>query len=143
MRIKTIELCMCLSPMGVIILPTTLAAAYQLRTGDPYAAVASVSLLCCTAVQIGAAAIATSYINRAMEEPAFLAGVGGETDIKVQEFDERAADDARLFAEASVLSSLSSVELGVLGVGTLLLVFTRPHTRSTATPWCTSPSVHC
>ena len=47
-RIKTGELCLCLAPMIVLILPTVMTAAFQLRTGSPYAAVASVSLVCCS-----------------------------------------------------------------------------------------------
>jgi hypothetical protein len=121
MRIKTCELLLCLGPMVLLIGPTTLAAAFQLKTGDPYAAIASVSLICCSLVQVAAFAIATSYINKAMSDPRCQELIEREVDTKVAEYEQAVAEESRRFARASVLSQLSCAELLSLVLGSLLL----------------------
>ena len=69
------------------------------------------------------AVVATSYINKAMSDPACQEILRKETDVKVEEFEKKAAEEAKRFAAASVLETqLSCLERLVLLTGTTLLV---------------------
>ena len=121
--IKTAELCLCLAPMVILITPTVLAAAFQLRTGTPYAAVASVSLMVCSLVQLAAGVIATNFLNAAMSDPACKRQMAEGVDVEVEKRTEDDAQHAKVRAVATNFDKkLSCLEKAVLVTGTLLLL---------------------
>ena len=135
--INTAQLVVGLTPMVLLIVPTCLAAAFQLRitngaddgSGGPWDALASVALITCAAIQLGAGMAAVHYISEVLtthtaELDAYKVDEEVEAYEAAQEKKRRATLEATRFgALPTPLAALLCCTAMLLTFSAYLLIF--------------------
>jgi len=100
--------------MIILIAPTTLAAAFQLRTSDngPYAAIASVALITAAMVQLAALAVAAHYTSEVMAKETAVLDTH-KLDKEVEKYDKAQASKVAAWREQTKLSTIPCCMLSV------------------------------
>ena len=122
LKLNCCSLCVGLTPMFLLVFPTTVAGAFQLRsgTGGAWASIATVMLVICSLVQLGAGVLAAYFIEDARknskEQLARL-----EDDTQVAALDEQNARDKLKFDAVTRLQDLPAAPKAVLDCGAAVL----------------------
>ena len=122
LKLNCCSLCVGLTPMFLLVTPTTVAGAFQLRsgTGGAWASIATVMLVICSLVQLGAGVLAAYFIEDARKNSKEqLARY--EDDKQVAALDEQNARDKLKFDAVTRLQDMPAAPKAVLISGALVL----------------------
>jgi len=105
--INTIQLVIGLTPMIILILPTVMAAAFQLRKGEdgPYDSVASVALTSCAMIQALAFVGLIHYVSDVMEKHKDVLD-SYKTDTEVEDLERMEEETDEIKANVTKLSEM-------------------------------------
>ena len=109
LKLRVLPLCAGLTPMFVLVTPTVMAGAFQLRagTGGVWTSIATVMLVLCSLIQLSAGVLAAYFIDDVRRRKADeLAGEGYEDDEDVKRKDQETVLQSRKFNACTQLHAL-------------------------------------
>lgn len=124
LKLRVLPLCAGLTPMFVLVTPTVMAGAFQLRagTGGIWTSVATVMLVLCSLIQLGAGVLAAYFIDDVRKHKAAeLAGEGYEDDEDVKLKDQEVVRQNRKFNACTQLDEIPRLPKFVLCSGCVVM----------------------